>query len=183
MIKGFEVTCQIVWLSSLSSSASTSFSLLIKKQQLSLQATTPRKRVALRKWQKRPQKVCLDRVSKRAGDIICNTVLLSPSLEWFPGNFKQMDLVLQREISLFATKKRKLCSSTWAFSFYSLLLPLVIQEPLKGIKAELQQRVFSFPPYDSMTHFPTDLIFIACEGRGKKMQGNLGKIRRAQQQS
>ena len=83
------------------------------------------------------ESICLDRVSKRAGDIICNTVLLSPSLEWFPGNFKQMDLVLQREISLFATKKRKLCSSTWAFSFYSLLLPLVIQEPLKGIKAEL----------------------------------------------
>ena len=140
MIKGFEVTCQIVWLSSLSSASSastSSFSLLIKRQHHTTLTREAKKGCFL-------SKKAYVLISKRAaaaaaGDIICNTVLLSLYQSWVvSGEFQANGwILLQRKISLL--------EQNYSCFFRSFLLPLVIQEPLKRIKAEhsKSRRVFS----------------------------------------
>ena len=137
MIKGFEVTCQIVWLSSLSSASSastSSFSLLIKRQHHTTLTIEAKKGCFL-------SKKAYVLISKRAAAaaIICNTVLLSLYQSWVvSGEFQANGwILLQRKISLL--------EQNYSCFFRYFLLPLVIQEPLKRIKAEhsKSRRVFS----------------------------------------
>ena len=169
MIKGFEVTCQIVWLSSLSSASSastSSFSLLIKRQHHTTLTIEAKKGCFL-------SKKAYVLISKGCCCWGISFVTLccfhSTSLEWFPGNFKQMDGSYYKE--------RFLCWNKIIRAFFVLsCCHLSFKSPWKESKQNTVSPAACFHwSYESMTHFPTDLIFMAWE-RSKNARNLLAAI-------
>lgn len=173
MIKGFEVTCQIVWLSSLYHPRLLLPPFLcLSKDYIHYPDHRSKKGCFLSK-KRVLESVCLNK-KRAAGDIICNTVLLSLYQSWVvSGEFQANGWILCYYKERFLCWKNYYLGS-YSFFFRSFFLPLVIQGPLKRIKAEhSKSRVFSFPLLspDLMNPWHISLqTWFSWREKGRKMQ-------------